>query len=1171
MRSGRDRTLGRLVVALGLAESAQVEAALAGASDAANDRPLADRLVERGVLTREDAARLGEILRLATESVSESRPGPVTGASEAQTLTEAVFNLPTRVPSADRAEEAEERRPPGSPRDSSEPSTSLGPFDLLEEVGRGGMGVVYRARHRRLDRIVALKLLGAAVGTPEEIERFHREAQSAARLHHPGIVEIYDVGEVEGRPYIAMEFVAGQSLDRFLADRQLPLRQRVDLLRRIAEAVEQAHAHGIVHRDLKPGNVLIDPEGRPRVADFGLAKEVRDGSRSLTRSGAILGTPQYMSPEQADGDGAHMGPPSDVFSLGVMLYEILSGRRPFVADRPVALIVKILSEEIVSPRRRDPRVPVDLDTVCMKALEKDWGRRYATAGALAADLGRWLEGEPIEARPTTLAYRVWMRARRNPVVSGLAVALVVAGVTLGGLGWRAWERDREAARARAELVEGSLRELARSGEALVDAALARRALGDLAGSAAYAQGLEEPVRRLIELAPNLAEPWYHRGRLERARGGMEAAEAAQGRAVELASSSAATSGSRAVRVPALYERAILRAARYRRLQADRQQRMVRARAAGRDPDAVAGALPTVAEIEAAYPDLAELKRATVADLEEVARSAAAAVETDPIPGRVEGRAQAANGIRAAFAGGAVEEAEAALRRALAAYPYLEEVYAALAGLCIDRGAWEEAAAWYEQGRQADRGYLPHVEGLAWVLSAAARVAESAGRDGSSLHRRVLETLDAALEIAPRRAGLWDSKAQAHLVIAETRFHRGEDPESELAAALAATERTLALEPADPRAAHTQGDAWSLRAEALGDQGEDPAAAFAAAAAAYERALALEADRLETVCNLANLQTARAEWRSRHGEDPTREYADAVAGYDRALALSPRSADLEHNRAIALSGRGNWRRSRGEDPGADLSLALAGLARALAIEPGFAPAAYTQGEVERASAEWASSRGEDAAPAFARALACYGRALAINPRYLQAANARAALHWTLGNARAGRGEDPREDFDRALEGFESALAINPRFALAANNAGNVHATRAEWSLRHGEDPAADFARALAAYDRALGINPNYPTAAHNQANVHRSRAEWLRRQGEDPAPAYEQALAGYDRALRINPAMWQAHLARGLVLAAQERLDDAEAAFDHALRIFPGQPQALSLRDQVRARKAGGGK
>jgi outer membrane protein assembly factor BamB/predicted Ser/Thr protein kinase len=310
-------------------------------------------------------------------------------------------------------------------------------YEVLDELGRGGMGVVYKARQLGLNRLVALKMIlaGSHAG-PVELARFRAEAEAVARLQHPNIVQVYDVGEQDGRPFFSLEFVEGGSLASRLDGTPLPGRQAAQLVETLARAVHAAHQRGIVHRDLKPGNILLTADGTPKIADFGLAKQL-DREKGQTATGAVLGTPSYMAPEQAGGlssdakaTGSRIGPAADTYALGAILYELLTGRPPFRAETPLDTILQVLSTEPVPPRLLQPKVPRDLETVCLKCLEKDPVRRDGSAEELADDLKRFLQDEPIRARRPGLRERYvrWARKQRRSVL--LAVLAAVASAVL---------------------------------------------------------------------------------------------------------------------------------------------------------------------------------------------------------------------------------------------------------------------------------------------------------------------------------------------------------------------------------------------------------------------------------------------------------------------------------------------------------------------------------------------------------------------------------------------------------------------------------------------------------------------------------------------------------------------------------------------------------------------
>jgi serine/threonine-protein kinase len=315
-------------------------------------------------------------------------------------------------------------------------------YERLEELGRGAMAVVYRARDRQLDRFVAVKVLheersrGGAV-----LKRFSREAAAAARLSHPNIIAVHDAGEEGGRPFIVMELVEGRSLAEVYVSAGWDLRKKVEALRKVALAVQHAHEHGVVHRDLKPANIMVDAAGEPRVSDFGLAHLV-DSGEALTRTGAQLGTPVYMAPEQALGRVHDVDGQSDVWALGVMLYEAVAGTVPFLGGTMLEVFHKITGSDPAPVRTLNSKAPRDLETIAFKAMEKEKRRRTGTAGEFAADLGRWLAGEPIQARPVGTLTMLLRRAGRHRVAA-LAAALAIAAAA----GWAAFARAKPKAAA----------------------------------------------------------------------------------------------------------------------------------------------------------------------------------------------------------------------------------------------------------------------------------------------------------------------------------------------------------------------------------------------------------------------------------------------------------------------------------------------------------------------------------------------------------------------------------------------------------------------------------------------------------------------------------------------------------------------------------------------------
>ena len=395
------------------------------------------------------------------------------------------------------------------------PSRSAWPqipgYEVLSELGRGGMAIVYLALQLGLNRPVALKvLLVGDQATGSERLRLQREAEAVAALQHPNVVQIYEIGEHNGSVYLSLEYSTGGSLDQRIERHPLPPGEAATLVQGIAAGVQAAHEAGIVHRDLKPGNVLLAEDGTPKVTDFGLAQQPAQTLR-LTHSGAVVGTPSYMAPEQVLPEPERIGPATDVYGLGCILYECLTGRPPFAAPTTLETMRQVVDVQVVPVRRLQAGVPRDLETICLKCLEKDPGKRYPTARMLADDLARFRTGEPIQARPSGPVERAWRWAWRNPVVPLLALTLGLMTVSVAGLmSWSTYHAYKVVGhlRERELHLHGLRGTLLRLDEAQARCADLAAATGEPAWEARHRDAATEADRHRIDaaqLAPEATE------------------------------------------------------------------------------------------------------------------------------------------------------------------------------------------------------------------------------------------------------------------------------------------------------------------------------------------------------------------------------------------------------------------------------------------------------------------------------------------------------------------------------------------------------------------------------------------------------------------------------------------------------------------------------------------
>lgn len=408
----RDSLFARIAVSTSFIDEKRLDEAQRLATE--RSVSVADVLVESGAITDEDRHVIDQLLE---RHIAKHEGDPQK-------------SLSAFAPTVFVSKSATDETTTFSKQSESAPfSHDFGDYELLGEIAKGGMGIVYKARQTKLNRIVALKVIRSGeFADDEQVRRFHSEAEAAAKLDHPGIVPVFEVGEVNNQHFFSMAIVEGQSLHSKVNDiGPLVPRQAAKLTRTVAEAVQFAHNKGIVHRDIKPHNILLDENGQPRVTDFGLAKDIHGGS-DLTATGQVMGTPSYMSPEQAAGYVEQIGPKSDVYSLGATLYFLLTGRPPFQAASTIETVRQVIDNEPVPPRRLNSEISPNLETICVKCLRKEPSKRYANAAELADDLERWLDNKPIAARPVSRVEKTWLWCKRRPAVASLLAAIVLMAV-----------------------------------------------------------------------------------------------------------------------------------------------------------------------------------------------------------------------------------------------------------------------------------------------------------------------------------------------------------------------------------------------------------------------------------------------------------------------------------------------------------------------------------------------------------------------------------------------------------------------------------------------------------------------------------------------------------------------------------------------------------------------
>ena len=1039
-------------------------------------------------------------------------------------------------------------------------------YELRKELARGGMGAVYLAYHPRLKREVALKvMLAGRDASAKQLARFQREAEAAGRLQHPGIVAVHDVGQDQGLHYLVMDLVDGPSLDRVIRDEgPLPLRRAAEITRTLAEALGYAHSRAILHRDMKPANVLLDPEGRAQITDFGLAKNL-DVEDELTKTGAIMGTPAYMPPEQARGDAQAIDRRADVYSLGATLYAMLTGKAPF-KGKPVKVIYQVLRVEPTPPGKLRPDLDRDLETICLRCLEKDPARRYGTAQALADDLGRYLAHEPIHARRPSAAERLAKWVRRNRVLATVLATAALLLLTVGGGALivlprreRARVADEARTAAHAAMRQAEAADAAALGPALAALQAAQR-WRDLAPQDPDAtRGLFDAVNRLAEVALaseqwDLAQQCFEQS----ASLGVDDAAARTG-LTRVEDARQAISRAHRIEIEALLQRA-------------------REGELAREPDGLLNAVFSI--VRYPEPQTVEL----LANELDAVSDRLLAVEREVLVERVDPETSEAGALEA------IEEVLQA-RASLAGRGELpEETALELKNLTL------LALGARDINLRQLRTLMAKRQGkvLGYRLDAARVACEALGRIGASTRAeealaryldveydqdRALIAAKALLRLKSKLGLRTIFRVQSLRHGSASRFTDGlrpllasagvELPSDDLSEAQRlhlegeqhlrraeyseARDRfleVLELEPDNGPAWANLGSARTMLGDAEG------------AEAALDRALELDPDSELLHFNLGELAFARGDLQR------------ALTAYDRAVELNPTNGaylrargKLKHRMGDLQSAIADFDEALKREPGAieswlargdchyalgDLPVARADYEHALTLDPdhprALANRGYCrckQGEVEAGllDLERAVELGPGDTQAwdmfgnslyasgnFAPAAEAYARLLELDPQRAQARAARGFCFLALGA------------LDRAIPEFDLALELDPRSLPALMG-------RADALLQSG-----DHARSVGAYDALLAIEPRHDVSWNNRGCA----LLVLER--------FADALESFDRALALSP-QWAAPLSnRGDALDGLGRVDEALDAYARAIGFDPEFAEPRIMRAGLHLRE-----
>jgi len=970
-------------------------------------------------------------------------------------------------------------------------------YVVKRRLGSGGMGEVFEAWDPRLGRLVALKFL--AWIDVETLERFEREARAQAHVDHPAICKVFEVGEVAGRRYIAMQEINGVTLDRIAP--LLPLEEKVSLLRQIAEAVHAAHRRGLIHRDLKPGNILIeeneDGSYRPFIVDFGLARDQQ--SPGVTVDGSIAGTLGYMSPEQARGRPDEVDRRTDVYNLGIILYELITDRAAFEFDSMIDSLARLQTDEVVPPRKFNRAIPVDLETVVLKAMERDPERRYPSAHAMAEDLRRFLEGEPLVARRSSVIYRLRTRIRKHRAVASVIAAALVLLAAAGG--WALRERWR--ADARAELAQ-------RFGMEVKEIDLLTRVNGMLPPERSV------PLRTLV------------RPRMERIREQIR-------RSGKLAEGPGAYALARGSIVLGDYRAAwdLLERARALRYETP-DVHYARGQLLGHFYDEALTRATTINETElrnAARADAVRRYRAPA--IEELRRAANASTAPAELL-----RAQLA--LREERFADAIQ----ASRNAFASSPWLYEAALievlamhAQASAAGDSGKIDEALALYAQAQTRMNDAVAIARGDATVYEADCQLRYrllllirfkrrlTPGDAEATIPRCTVAT-----RLDPDAASPWATRGMVHGIIADDQQRHGDDPSAQVAESIAAMRRAIALDPKDHAAHGGLGRSELVLARWGIPRGIDPRPRLDAARATLEKAIAFEQGSTTYRLTLANVLVTRGEYERRLGNDSRPWVLQAIEQGRRALTIRPDSFLLLNLLGTTNNMLADREIERGGDPRAALAEATKAFDRAEALNPSSSSVYNNHGNTWLTLAEYLTGRGEPMEQAAASAIALYRRAIETRPDYNIAWINIAYTNRLLALDRVRSRNDPSAVLRDAREALGKYEAANAGDVDAAVERARLAIIEGRWLLANGKDARAALAEAERASRAALAIDKDAVAAML-------TLAECKRWSGTDLSTAYAMLA----RAKAIDPGNAEASALEGAILLIDARTRYPESA------------------------------
>jgi len=1024
-----------------------------------------------------------------------------------------------------------------------------GRYELITLLGTGGMGDVYKAYDPSLNRYVALKILRHE--DPEVVKRFLREARAQAKVDHVHVCKVYESGEWNGRPYIAMQFIEGKTLNELY--NTLTVEEKVRVIKDVALGLHAAHRQGLIHRDIKPTNIMVvqteDGELQPYIMDFGIAREQE--AAELTSTGVLIGTPLYMSPEHAVGKIEGLDRRSDIYSLGVTIYELLSGKVPFQGNTPVEILMKVIEKDPPALRKVNPRIPVDIETVVMKCLEKDPNRRYSSAKDLADDLQHYMDGDPINARPATITYRIKRKLIKYKVpaaVVGVAVLVIIVLLVL-------WLSSRWQAYKRAEIAQELGREVEKIESTIRYAHLFR--LHDISKEK---NAIKLRIRRIGDKMKEVGELGVGPGNYAVGRGYVALQEYSDARKyLERAWNSGFQTAEVAYQLGWVLGELYLHEGEKANRIENKGQREARKKEIKKLFQVPAvkflrqGAGVQVEEkeyIEAMIAFYEEKYNNALDTLQEGIKKAGEDAAWFYDAKLLEGKIYSAIGR---------EKTE--YNQAMNILSQAEKVYEGVIRI----------------GESDIRGY----NGLCGVLERKIMLeTNSKGGDLQPLVDKTIDLCKKALLIDPAAVNPYVIQASVLRWLGRFEMIQGQEPISTFDQALKSAEQVIALQKDNFEAFTIIGIVNRYKAEYQLSHGQDPMPTLQLGADSFRKAIEINPTDGTAYSGIANVYIRKAEYEMNQGKDPTLSLDEAVANIEKALSINPDLSDLYNGLAGVLWIRGGALMQKGQDAGPSFLKAAQALENAIRLNPIFVHYFSNAGFVYTDLGRYQLNTGADPMNSLQKAVEYFEKAIKINPKanelymgLVSLTNIRVEYDYLMGKdcspqivqasiyLKQGMETNPNDpllyirmasnyiiqgsyDVDHRFSPLRilveadtlmrKAESINPKYYEISVKDAEILILKARWALLNQQNPGQFFKKALEALKKAEGFNPGDTHLHLTRARLYWKQAEWKLNRGMARAGDIEEGIKSAQKVLSINPNHGEAFVLQGVLTLLRAR-------------------------------------